>query len=475
MKALEVSPETSPELSESFEDYLKQRKVKAEEERFKILYQAKKFSDSPISSKFQSLRMTNYQESLNNAEFDDTMNQCGDDSFLAMEKMCEKTLHLNNESEILMDLTTMESPTMQRKIINKLSIIGDETHLNDVEAPSFMFNNSSMISPNKHSPLIEAHANRPSTIMEVSETSNKTYMSSYRTAMGTEASEYKTADEGTLSLSRTLEEEVAEKIPEAASETINSMRITMPKIRSFYNDSTSNMTKDSLDATGKNQLTIDLTKDSLDSSSGVDSSYDQRDVSTGDKMNDTLEQFEYMLAQAQKMQDDKTAKIAHASPMTPRPIGKSPAPSKNLQTKPKTPALGSASKYSPLIKFSPIVKKSPANIDAGFKKPTHSATKSQIPQPSHSNNKRFQHIESPISRYIKYTPGLPFSSTARVLPGIGNNSPKHYNFRDSESFAKENESMNAGGGSYKGSSLPFRAKTKSSAVSHVRFFFTQSH
>lgn len=450
--------------------YLKTRKQKVEDEKFKIMREDKGFVDSPRSTRVETLRSSEYRQSMNDYEAaDNTMNRCDDDSFLAMEKICENTLHIANESEILMDLTSMDSPLTQRKSLKKLPTIVDESHLNDIEAPSF-FNNSSMISPNKHSPLIEFNANRPSTIMEVSEMSNKTYQSSYRTAMtGTEASQYKTAD-GSLTLGNTLEE--ATSIRDDTNEVEEFIKIKMPKIRSFYNDASPNMTRDSLELTGKIHHTIDLTKDSLESSSGVELSYDnnEEEEGDGDKMNDTLEQIEYMLAQAQRIQDEKAAKI---EPVTPKPINsKTPASAKRPQHKLATPAPGSASKYSPLIKFSPVVRNSPG--DSAFKKPGPSATKNP-PQPMYAHNKKFQHIVSPISRYIKHTPGLPFSTTARVLPGIGNNSPKQYNFRDSETFSNENDSMNRGEGAYKGSSLPFRAKTKSSAVTQVRFFMKFSN
>jgi hypothetical protein len=426
--------------------YLQQRKQKLEEEKSKLKGEGKGFVDSPRSTRVENLRSSEYRHSMNDSgEIDNTMNRCDDDSFLAMERMCEKTLHLNNESEILMDLTSLDSPVASRKSLKKLPAV-DETHLNDVEAPSFLFNNSSLISPNKHSPLIEPYANRPSTIMEVSEVSSRTCQSSYRTAMtGTESSQYKTAEES-LTLNGTLEDE--------------SMKIKMPKIRSFYAD----MSKDSLDVTRPAQQTIDLTKDSLESSSGIESSYEKEDEEV--KLNDTLEQIEYMLAQAQKMQEAKTPKPASA---TPKIVSKTPL------AKMLTPAPSSASKYSPLIKFSPVVKNSPvarnSPVDQGFKKPTQSASK-QPPSASKlqfSHNKKYQHIESPISRYIKHTPGVPLAVKPKDLPGIGSNSPKTYNFRDSESFQKENDSMKGNQGAYGGSSLPFRAKTKSSAIPQVSF------
>lgn len=458
---MESSPdiESSPELSESFEMYLQLRKNKAEEERLKM---SKDYVPSPKTSKSQSLR----QSALNNTTLgiDNTMMQCGDDSFLMMEKMCEHTLHLNNVSENLVDLTSLDSSQEQDSEIpiktSKLAIPADETNLSSTEAPSFLFNNTTMVSPNKHSPLITKtlYANQPSMILEVSEAcSSKTNMSSYQTAFtrsGTEASEdFKTANEESFTPSRSSDDFLLMK---------------MPKIRSFFDNA--DMTKDSLEVSGKTYRADELTKDSLDaqsyavdSSSGVDSSYDQREDcdESGDRMNDTLEQIEYMLAQAQKLQEQQqTPKVIPASPMTPFNYKSTTKPKVFLKT-------GSASKQSPLIKFSPVIRNSPKTLNSAFKKPIQSST-TKAPQTSHSASKKFQHIESPISRYINHTPGLPLQATARALPGIGT-SPKQFNFRDSESFANENQSMNA---TYKGSSLPFRAKTKSSAVPHVSLVTT---
>lgn len=451
MKVLESSPdiESSPELSESFELYLQQRKKKIE--NIKKGAAATGTTYSPTSSRADPQR-DSMMSNMTTYGPDDTLMQCTDDSFMQNEKMCENTLHLNNVSEHLFDLTTLDDSIGEpRRSIKKGESFND-THLMSIEAPSFMFNNTSLMSPNKHSPLQAVHANRPSTIMEVSELSlNRTGLSSYRTAESRSqiSEDFKTADEGSYT---------------------EDMMIKMPKIRTFYdyNATSSDMSKDSLEVTRKTSHSEEMTKDSLnicDSSSGVDSSYDQRDesqnASQGDeKLNDTLEQIEYMLAQHQKIQQQKTPRLITGSPSTPMPKPKS----KHLQ--PKAFALpGSASKHSPLIKFSPHSRNSPQTNVASeptFKRPMVSASK--IPQPSLSS-KKYQHIVSPISRYIKHTPGAPLSSTARALPGM-ESSPNRFNFRDSEGFPNENESMNANSGG--GSSLPFLAKTKSSTVSHVR-------
>lgn len=424
--------ESSPELSNSFEAVLLKRKQKREEEEKKM--NARKFDYSELPSGIEPFRGS-FNETLN--AIDNTMMQCTEDSFLANEKMCENTIHLNNVSENFFDLTNMESPVLHHK---KISVGGDETRLDSVEAPSFLFSNTIM------SPLNVVHANRPSTIIELSESamSSRTNMSSYQTAFTqSEASEYKTADDESMIIEG--------KTANDSTSLEELLVIKMPKMKSFYD-----MTKDSLDDSITIKNTIEMSKDSLIS---FDESIAQ---SNEPEFNDTLERIEFMLSENQKLQEQqRTPQIILASPVTPRvaPTTTSPFPTQ-LQLKRNYGAkLGSASKLSPLIKFSPVVK-SPANAASAFKKPVPSATK--IPKPSSS--KKFLNIQSPIARYINNTPVAPQAHTPRTLPGIGT-SPKNFNFRDSEYFAKENDNMNSR--PYQVPSLPLRAKTKSSAVSQV--------
>lgn len=432
--------ESSPDLSESFETYLQAAMEKKREEKKKIFI-VKSPNNKKQQQKFYSLN-----------RLDDS-----DDSFLENEKMCEKTLHLNNESfpDGLVDLTTLfASPAVRRKSCKKIPCFGDETHLNDVEAPSF-FNNSSFVSPGKNSPVIQMLANRPSTILEVSEaSSSRTNMSSYRTAFTrtpTEVSEYyRTANEDSFSPDKEFEDE---------------MFIKMPKIQPFYE-----MTKDSLDLTDKTQCADEMTKDSLNTKSFDGYSSNEtlegriEDSANGDQMNDTLEQIEFMLAQAAKMQEEaeRTPQLISFSPATPRFAAKLTPTVKSSQRLLPQVLAKSASTRSPLIKFSPAGKSPLArDVNSAFKRPMASASKLPLPPSS----KKYQHIESPISRYIHHTPGAPLAKTAKALPGISK-SPQRFNFRDSEAFANENESMN---GASKGiSSLPQLAKTKSSSKPQVR-------
>jgi hypothetical protein len=437
LKKLESSPEieSSPELSESFELYLQQRKKKIDDERLKILREAKGLPDqSPISSKQSSF-----------ANIDDTIapshdESVSEESFLEMEKMCEKTLHLNNESAQLMDLTSMN-------ITNNRKSLAEESRLDCIEAPSFL-SNSSLMSPGVRSSPRNVN-NRPSTILEVSETtSNRTAMSSYKTARTTTTGSdvsYRTAGD----------------LTNATDSTCQNSHISV----------------DSLEPSRKSEVLIDLTKDSLNIDSSSDSGLNSglfmnttdHDDSEVPEFNDTLERIEYILrlnqeANAMK-EDEKSAPVAAVADFDTTPkhgcLLDLPITPNNYVTSKLTPQQSKKKignrltpKNSPLIKFSPAAGKSPASHHSpaagAFKKPV-SATKT--PAPFLQISKKYQHIQSPIASYIKQTPGAPASFLAgKTITGI-TRIAKTPDFRDSESFAKENEPKS----NYK---LPHAAKTK---------------
>ncbi|CAO1349857.1 unnamed protein product [Diamesa tonsa] len=486
------SPVGSPCLNETFQIYLNQRRIKAQEEMNRK-YNAE--TGSPVSSRVYSLNDTTI-----NAGNDETMMRTTDESFMEMERMCEKTMQ--NNSRGLIDLTELSSDNEDcsgEDFMDKFKKGGSNltkfqlsemTLLNDVEAPSFMFDNT-LFNNTVTSPLCRGVGlNRPSTIEEESTIvestiSNKTSLSSYRTAHAnstTEMSEkYQTAsDESWLhSKSKNTSADITDVFQK-------------PKIRSFYTDlddttdkSTKSVdyTKDSLNVSGNKYLRADMSKDSLNGNSTSDtaSSFsdmkdslletEESDFSDMDnrKFNDTLEEFEFMMEQAAKLQPGGVPKKAKSpstpkypnSPVTPSTVIKvqqptmrnSPA-SKNLFpkvfSKVNTGVGGSASK-------SPFAKGSPATA-TNFKKPFQPTVTSKIPHLSHVT-KKFSHVASPIARYINHTPELPLATTARVPTGSVS---KGFNFRDSDSFAiNENDSYNSNQG-YKPASLPCRAKTKNS-------------
>lgn len=487
------SPVGSPCLNETFQIYLNQRKIKAEEEMNRK-YNSE--TGSPVSSRVYSLNDTTMV-----AGNDETMMRTTDESFMEMERMCEKTMMNNSRSPI--DLTELSSDNEDSSCeefmdkykkagsnLNKFQL-SEMTLLNDVEAPSFMFDNT-LFNNTVTSPLCRAvNLNRPSTIEEESTVvestiSNKTSLSSYRTAhanSSTEMSEkYQTASDESWLHSKNAN--VSSDITDVFQK---------PKIRSFYNDlddtndkSTKSVdyTKDSLNASGNKYLHADISKDSLNGNSTSDTassfsdmkdslleSTEESDFSDMDnrKFNDTLEEFEFMMEQAAKLQPGTGVTKKAKSPTTPRypnspvtpstvvkahqPTMRNSPASKNLFPKvfSKMGTAGGSASKSPFTKASP-------STTPNFKKPFHPTVTSKIPHLSHVT-KKFSHVASPIARYINHTPELPLATTARVPTGSVS---KGFNFRDSDSFAiNENDSYN-GNQVYK-PSLPCRAKTKTSS------------
>lgn len=485
--------DSSPELSESFEIYLQQRRKKVQEEKAKLKLETESSnnveepvkspqndaveqepeeieSEEEIQEIFESppkpihkpvpVKMTpkpiaKRGESPQVIEIEDV-----DDSFLEMEKMCENTLHLNNVSELLTDLTSLDASAMAEELIKrKRSMLPDESRqsfLNDVEAPTFLAN-MSMFSP-KNSPFRRtAHENRPSTIMEVTElsTTAKSGSSSYQTAPSTlfEKSEcYQTANEETF-----------------ASRSAKAKK----RAQAFFDDSM-DFTKDSLDTTRKATMPniTQMTQDSLESNGTVDSMVLEGDeslsfnMSVNNQMDDTLEAIERMLAQGAMMNSPYKAPLKTSNPATPvttpKQQGKpSPTPwsiSKNML---KSASTRGTPTNSPLMKFSPAVSKSPMS---NFKLPKPlSSSKTPLGSFASTHSKKFQHIISPVARYINNTPELPLSATAHTQFGVGT-ARTQFNFRDSDAYAKENKNLTNFG-------LPMRVKTKTTnPVSEFKFF-----
>lgn len=375
-----------------------------------------------------------------------------DDSFLELEKMCENTLTLNNVSEHLTDLTSMDSSVIEELIKKKLSINPEETHksmLDDIEPPSFM-NNLTMFSP-KNSPFRKTvHENRPSnvpsTIMEVTELSSTTKSS---------ASSYKTAEAVSTY-------EKSECYQTANEESWLSGSI---KKRAFFDD-TNDFTKDSLDVTQKPNST-QMTQDSLNEPSvnaTADSAFeDNLSFNNNGGLNDTLEAIERILAQGNMTPQQKF--ISKSKPSTPQtvltpkavitpkqPAKASPTPWSSTKTVKTTNARVTPSN-SPLIKFSPSsATKSPMT---NFKLPKQPLSSSKTTPFVSTHSKKFQHIVSPIARYINNTPELPLSANAHTQYGLGS-SRTQFNFRDSDSFSRDGKTNLPS----TGSSLPMRAKTK---------------
>lgn len=372
-----------------------------------------------------------------------------EDSFLELEKICENTLNLNNVSEHLTDLTCLDASMVAEQMKKKFSMNPEESRksfLNDIEPPSFM-SNLTMFSPKNSQFRKTTHENRPSTIMEVTElsTTTKSGASSYRTA---EAASYEKSE-----------------CYQTANEESWTSEIVTAKKRAFFDDSM-DYTKDSLDMTQKAKPNItQMTQDSLNEQTGnftAESTFENDEnlsYNNSGEMNDTLEAVERLLAKGNLMNSPKKTPFAMSNPatpqtdLTPKQQNKpSPTPWSSIRNVAKTTTRLTPNN-SPLIKFSPSgssAVKSPMN----FKLPKQPLSSSKMTPFSSTNSKKFQHIISPIARYINQTPELPLNANVHAQFGVG--SRQHFNFRDSESFAKENKNILP----TMGASLPMRVKTK---------------
>lgn len=488
--------ESSPELSESFEIYLEQKKKKIQEEKAKLKQTDEVTSEDPkemakSSDERQGDDVTPIEvHELNDSsveeiqevedEVPETSHQSNDsavaslpnsppvqkvykmvemtprparmespidveDSFLEMEKLCENTLTLNNVSENLTDLTTMDTSEMSEDFFKKKVSLDGRSFLHDVEAPSFM-GNMTIFSPMRKT----AYENRPSIIMEVTELS---------TTVKSSASSYQTADAGS-----TLGEK-SECYQTANEESFTfGVQVAKKRAQGFFDDSM-NYTKDSLDTTQKPNFT-QMTQDSLNNASATFENEESLSFVQSENMNDTLEAIERMLAQANTPAKTPFKKSNPTTPklvVTPKQQNMpSPTPWSSAKNVLKVTNARGTPTSSPLIKFSPqSATKSPMS---NFKLPKQPLSSSKTPQFTSSNSKKFQHIVSPVARYINNTPELPLSANAQNLFGLGS-SRGNFNFRDSDAFAKENKAMPSSG-----TSLPMRAKTKSSNPVIFKFY-----
>lgn len=385
IKKLEESDhDTSTELSESFELYLEQKKKRIEVEKKKV-----------------------QQKAI--AEYNTGNDSLNDESFLELEKICENTLNINNVSEILTDLTTLdlknESETMEKKINAE-----GETAIVDIEQPSFTLENSTLMYTLFDTSLkIKSYGNDISTIMEKTETSYKTSKSELPSTISTEKSTcYITANDKSLDLTNYTE------------------------AQNLYKDASSVL-----------EETLDIQIPSI---------------------NDTLDEIDFLLAEAKKVNENK--KVIHNDQTSAGlivDVKKSNSYfSQNIPkpTKHEIKQHIASPKQSPLITFSPNVLK---NSPSSFKCPKQPLSHTKAVNFSKINNKKFQHIVSPISRYIQTSESV-LNSNAHIQYKTST-SRRHFNFRDSENFEPTlNESS-------KVSSLPLRAKTNFTETKSQVFYF----
>lgn len=408
IKKMEENERDSPDLSESFEIYLEQKRKKIELEKNKLDDQLQRNGNEPETLKIT----TNFMDSSKSSTLDLSYNS---DSFIELEKLCENTLNLNNVSELLADLTSLDLKIDLNVGDEQKLDSAEETKLQEIAEPSFFLNNTFSTSNGEQSSFNYAFENNFSTILEASamSLSYKTTSSNFpnrQSVMSSDKSEhYQTANDKSF--------EQIKNITNEDSFNFNEHDNNQPSSLNFENKT------------------------------------DDPDLPA---INDTLDEIDFLLSQAQKLNDQK---IIQKTEIEKSVMKRTNTPKTEIkQIKAQTP------KSSPLILFSPLAEnKSPL---ANFKHPKPVSSSKNI-QFSKINNKKFQHIVSPVSRYIQTSESVLNANAHVHYKGIG--AKRQFNFRDSENFEQNHDV------SVKVSSLPLRAKTNTintQVIKKYNFKFT---
>jgi hypothetical protein len=395
----ETERDNSPDLSESFEIYLEQKKKKIQMEKNKLDGQNVNERES------ETLNISKGQFNFLNSSSTSTLNNLSynNDSFIELEKMCENTLNLNNVSEVLADLTSLEFKIDSHAGFASELNAAEETKLQEIEQPSFFLNNTSSMSNNEQSPFKTVFDNNRSTGMEATAMSlsyktTHSHCPSVQSIMSSNQSEYyRTANDKSFESTKNVS-------------TDHSFNLSDPE----FNASSLNLEKKSNDP----------------------------DLSS---INDTLDEIDFLLSQAQKLNDHNGMQenILQKTKTNYTPLKQVNSP--KSQNKPKTVY---TPKSSPLITFSPLTENKSPLVNFKHPKPISS---SKNPQFSRINSKKFQHIVSPVSRYIQTSESVLNANAHVHYKGMG--AKRQFNFRDSENFDRTHDI------SVKVSSLPLRAKT----------------
>ncbi|XP_070496332.1 GATA zinc finger domain-containing protein 7-like isoform X2 [Chironomus tepperi] len=364
--------DNSPDLSESFEIYLEQKKKKIEMEK-NMLNNGKESENLNFSG-----RKNNFLNSSDTSIANDL--SYNNDSFIELERMCENTLNLNNVSEALADLTYLEIKVDSKADnVQKIDPV-DEAKLQGIDHSSFDLNNTSNI--------MEA------TSLSSSYKTTHSQYPSVRSIMSSDRSEYyRTANDKSIELMKNISKE-------------NSFNSSEQDTESY-------------------DLKFEKKKYEPDLPS----------------INDTLDEIEFLLSQAQKLNDQND--ILQETKVNNSPLKYVNTPkSENKQIIIHTP------NTSPLISFSPFIENKSPLVNFKHPKAVSSSKNSQFLR---ANNKKFQHIVSPVSRYIQTSESVLNANAHVHYKGIG--AKRQFNFRDSENFDRTHDV------SVKASSLPLRIKT----------------
>ncbi|KAL7045847.1 hypothetical protein ACKWTF_002359 [Chironomus riparius] len=381
----ETERDKSPDLSESFEIYLEQKKKKIEIEKNKL-------DDQHINEReFKTINTPGEKKNFMNSSTRSVHNDLScNDSFIELEKMCENTLNLNNISEVLADLTSIELKMESNDGDSKKIDHVEETKLQEMERPSFFLNNSSLVSNGEQSSFKNDYDNF-STVLEATtmSLSYKTTHSHCPSVMSSDKSEYyQTANDKSFELMKNI----------------------------------------------SNEHSFELNKQHNESTSLI---FEKKRNDQGfPPLNDTLDEIDFLLSQAQKLNDQNG--------MQNDILKKAQINDCKLQHS-KSPILENRRRVVLTPKSSPL---SSPLINFKHPKPVSS---SKNPQFSRVNNKKFQHIVSPVSRYIQTSESVLNANAHLNYKGLG--AKRQFNFRDSENFNQTHDI------SVKASSLPLRAKT----------------
>lgn len=407
----ETERDNSPDLSESFEIYLEQKKKKIDMEKNKL-------DDEYINEReSEALNISKGKYNFINASTKSSLNNLSynNDSFIELEKMCENTLNLNNVSEVLADLTSLELKIDSQDGCAQVLNSAEETKLQEIEQPSFFLNNTSSISNAEQSPFKDVFDNNFSTVMEAT----------------TMSLSYKTTHSHCPSIQSIISSNKSEYYRTANDKSFELMK----NISNEHSFNLSNQDNES------SSLNFEKKRNDPDSPS----------------INDTLDEIDFLLSQAQKLNDHNGMQnnILQKAKINNSPLKHVISPkSQSRQKIVHTP------KSSPLITFSPLTENKSPLVNFKHPKPISS---SKNPPFSRVNNKKFQHIVSPVSRYIQTSESVLNANAHVHYKGMG--AKRQFNFRDSENFDRTHDI------SVKASSLPLRAKTNTLNVQVILLMF----
>lgn len=436
------SVDSSFDLNESFKELLNRKREELEQQK-NIPFANTKDDCRTVNN----MNTSSIYECGNDSTFIEQSDDLASDaSFLEAERLS----NITQSNTTLIDLTESRDDNLVDVIkeqhqdgLKQLMIkmqINNETMLNDIEAPSCLFENSVFLnSPTHQSPIKMIGMLRPSTILEETHTSEYTSASfennsgsldSYITAetgktnnnSGTESEYYKTADEQNNSISlmnKIVDDSQWSKI------SVQSSKISM---------SEDSLAMRSADTVSGNDSTASLNSSGVESIS-IEEILDEAPA----QFNDTIEEMDFLMQQGMKfLTPNAKSGENNTFKYTPTPKAKNISPFSSATKSNYTHILKGSPVTPNFIKLGAIPKAStkPELPDNDFKRPLFPT--SRIPKSNIPIKNKFDYIVSPIRTYIKETPEVPLYSKNRGT-NVDCNLSKLYPPRQSILNTKENE------------------------------------